>query len=463
MPSNSSNVTMDPLSWAIAVEDPEIVEITDLISGEILDTRAFIRSHRYGELVNERVAMRTVLKRSEPRYACAICGVSVYLISSTRKWFFFRHSSEDGSCPAQTRSPLSEVEIRARKYHGLKESDAHKHIKNLIERSLRADKEFDQQKIHQEKRWRSDANPKVYRQPDVQACIANQRFAFEVQLSTTFLDVVVGRRIFYEEEGALLIWVLGTFSPSYRRLTVDDLLFSNNSNIFVVDEETTSLSEESSRFHLRCFFRRPFRDGKSASARWENKLVAFKDVVKNVELQQAYIFDYATEERLLLEEINDELREELIAFWDKTMPIFEGDPAQVAQWKNIQLALADRNITVPDTPRWSNFQTMVNTILSAKRGEPVGWKFNTLIQVAHHLTQGHTRHLLSFGYALEVYGHKETLEQQDISGKWKAKREEIRQKISRRDAEYMPEEKWLSALMFLFPPVGERIAKFLEK
>ena len=48
------------------------------------------------------------------------------------KRFFFRHKTEDGSCPAKTRGTLSEEEIRARKYHGLRESEAHKRIKQLI-------------------------------------------------------------------------------------------------------------------------------------------------------------------------------------------------------------------------------------------------------------------------------------------------------------------------------------------
>ncbi|WP_448030398.1 ABC transporter ATP-binding protein [Bradyrhizobium liaoningense] len=48
---------------------------------------------------------------------------------------------------------MSEEEIRARKYHGLRESEAHKRIKRLIERSLRADPSFDTETIVQEKRW----------------------------------------------------------------------------------------------------------------------------------------------------------------------------------------------------------------------------------------------------------------------------------------------------------------------
>jgi hypothetical protein len=236
------NATIDPQASALPVENPEIVEVIDLVAGLVLDVKTFIASHRYGDFIAKRVRIRESLKTQKPLFACALCSVPVYAVASPDKHFFSRHSVEDGSCPAQTRHGLSQSDILAHKYHGLRESEAHKRIKRLIERSLAADPSGD---------------PKSWRQPDVQAARGDQRFAFEVQLSTTFLGVVVERRLFYRDEGAMLIWVLGGFEPDYRRLTVDDLLFSNNSNILVVDDETTKVSEDTRCFHVRCFYRSP--------------------------------------------------------------------------------------------------------------------------------------------------------------------------------------------------------------
>ena len=265
-------ITIDPQSPATPVADPEIAEVIDRVTGVVLETKRFIASHQYGEFVKQRVRIRESLKADKPLFACALCSTPVYVVASTEKHFFFRHSVEDGSCPAQTRNKLSEAEILARKYHGLRESDAHKRIKHLIDRSLTADASFAPESIVQEKRWRATGDPKTWRQPDVQAARYGQRFAFEVQLSTTFLGVAVERRIFYREEGAVLLWILGHFEPDYRRLTVDDLLFSNNANILVVDDETTRLSEETHCFHLRCFYRHPVRDGRDVSETWQEKL-----------------------------------------------------------------------------------------------------------------------------------------------------------------------------------------------
>jgi len=69
------NVTIDARAYATPVHDPEIVEVIDLVSGEVYQTKAFIARHRYGELVEARVDMREALKndsrvtyaRSAPR------------------------------------------------------------------------------------------------------------------------------------------------------------------------------------------------------------------------------------------------------------------------------------------------------------------------------------------------------------------------------------------------------------
>lgn len=171
--------------------------------------------------------------------ACAICGTAVYIVSSPDKAFFFRHRVEDGCCPAQTRDGLSEDDIRTMKYKGAQESEAHRRLKALIERSLVADPRF--QGVLAEKVWRGQRDPASLRRPDIQARLDDLRIAFEAQLTTTFLDVVIGRKTFYRAEGGLLVWVLPHFDPAYRQLTVDDLLFNNNADVLILDRESRSL------------------------------------------------------------------------------------------------------------------------------------------------------------------------------------------------------------------------------
>lgn len=472
MPSLSStmnhaenNITVDPLAPATPVGDPEIAEIIDAGTGKILDAKEFIASHRYGDLVAARVGMREDLKSDRPRHLCALCATPVYLVANLYKRFFFRHRSEDGSCPAVTRADLTEYEIRARKYHGLRESEAHKRIKALIERSLRADPMFVAETIQSERYWRSEIEPKKWRRPDVQAVRANRRFAFEAQLSTTFLDVVVERRMFYREEGALLVWVLAEFSPEYRRLTHDDLLFSNNSNIFVVDKETACISEEKKRFHLRCHFRRPYPNEGMISNRWDQAVVAFDELTQEIDRQRIFLFDYEGAERRTWERLDQEVRDAAISIWaENDEHRFASGQDRLQEWIEIKEKLQDRDVDVPDHPTSdSSFRTMMLAVLSGLRGRPVGWHFDTLIQCAHQTAQGHPENLLAFSYAIKVGGHEELLRKQDISGKWERRCQLNRERIRAGDQSFLPPPEWLPALRFLFPEVGKLVTEFLER
>lgn len=464
IPPTGYNVTVEPASLATPVDDPEISEVINLVTGEIRETKNFISSFRYDRFVAERVRIKESLA-GKPAYACALCSTPVYIVCSPQKLFFFRHTHEDGSCRAQTRNSLTEEQIRARKYHGLRESEAHKRIKGLIERSLRADPAFISKSIESEKRWKAIGDPSLWRQPDVQAESADGRFAFEAQLSTTFLDVVVGRRMFYRNEGAMLVWVLGSFSPDYRRMTTDDLLFSNNSNVFVIDDETVALSEEKKRFHLHCHFRRPFRSGGAIAERWEEALVAFSDLVQDQQSQKVYFFDFDGEERRLKADLDQLLRDEFVAFWREVMnPHFDGKPASVARWAALKDHFSARKIRLPHEPSGdSSFRSLMHGVLSAVTGKPVGWQFDTLVQVAHHLAQSHRENLLAFGFALEEAGHRGLLKSQDMTGKWQRKRRQVWPLIQTRDPDYMPNTEWLPALTFLFPQVGDSIATFLKR
>jgi hypothetical protein len=456
------NVTIDPWAPATPVGDPEIEEIIDLDEGIIRNAQTFISAHRYDALVAQRLRIREALKELKPLYSCPLCSTPVYLVANPEKRFFFRHVVEDGSCPAQTRTHLTEAQIRARKYHGLRESQAHTRIKWLIERSLHADPAFTNTTIMQERRWRSAGDPSRWRQPDVQAMRGAQRFAFEAQLSTTFLDVVVERRLFYKAEGALLIWIMGSFDPGYRRMTTDDLLFSNNSNILLVDDETTRLSEERREFHIRCLHRRCYREANQIGERWDDTVARFAELTCDVASQRAYLFDFEAEERKLEEVLAAELRVDFFDFWGTMQPHFDGRSESLARWHSLRSRLAAHGISVPDNPSGdSSFRPMIHSVLSAVRGVPVGWHFKKLIEVAHHLAIDHPQHLLAFGFAIESAGNKGVLRAQDGTGKWSRKREDIWRRIQKGESSFLPDQRWLPALSFLFPDVGARVNAFL--
>lgn len=305
------NTTVDPLAWAEVVTKPEIDAVRNPRTGHVLDVRRLIRAFRYEHAILLRQALKALVKRGETRLICATCNVPVYLACSTTKRFFFRHRHEDGSCPAVTRMELSEADIRAMKYRGAQESAAHKRIKALLLRSLSADPRF--KDVASEKTWKASEGLSGLRRPDVSARIDTDRLAFEVQLSTTFMDVVLSRKEFYRAERATLVWVLPFFHPTDRRITDDDILFGNNSNVFVVDESTAVASEAAGTFIMKCWYRKPVIQSDEIIDEWVERMVRWDEITVDVARQTIIAFDYAQEVARLREELKSAQLERIAA------------------------------------------------------------------------------------------------------------------------------------------------------
>ncbi|WP_210289175.1 DUF6035 family protein [Aminobacter ciceronei] len=467
------NVTVDPLSAALAVDDPAIIELLDCDSGEFVDAKSWIGGWRYEQLIRERLEIKE-RQLEQPRFRCSLCSVPVYLVSNQFKRFFFRHAMEDGSCPGETRSPLTREEILARKYDGVRESAPHRRIKALIVRSLLTDPAFSG--VLSERQWRSSHDPRSRRQPDVQAIGPLGRVAFEVQLSTTFLDVVAARRNFYRQEDALLVWIMGGFDPDYRRLTTDDLFFSNNSNFLVIDEETTALSENSGKFHVRCHFRRPARNGNQLVDSWESSLIPFDELTYETASQRCWHFDYDGQaeavraeierDRLQCEEAASQaLREGLFSFWLERAPNSRPDRDSILAWSALRRAsAAHHGLALPPSPDDdSSLVALMNGLASAKEGHPVGWSFKHLIEVGHRIAEAYPHHVVAFGHAIRHFGMENLLDAQDRTGKWKARKVAIRRSLEKREPKFMPDAASLPLLVLLIPEVGEKLQSLIAK
>lgn len=437
----AGNVTIDPRAWAQAVSKPEIEEVRSLKSGFVMDVRRLISAFRYERAILLRQKLKSLVKNNEARVVCSTCGVPVYLACSTSKRFFFRHRHEDGSCPAVTRTGFTEADIRAMKYRGAQESEAHRRNKALLLRSLAADARFTE--LLSEQTWRASEGLPGLRRPDVSASVSGLRLAFEVQLSTTFLDVVLNRRAFYRAEGAALVWVVPNFHPYDRRMTDDDILFSNNSNIFVVDEGTAAASEAASSLIMKCWYRRPVIDGDKIADEWIERLVRWDEIKVDVDLQTVVVFDYIGEAARLREEVKTakldriaarqaaieqakvavehDLREQVFRF------VLDDDEdcdylGFQKEWLAINRQLMDINCGLngkhPDVAKVIRF---VHLIESAKSGRPVGFKYKNLAEIGHHIFHQHPDLLMAYGFMLRAFKTRDALDRDDRTKKFEAK------------------------------------------
>jgi hypothetical protein len=282
-----------------------------------------------------------------------------------------------------------------------------------------------------------------------------------VQLSTTFLDVVLGRKRFYRDEGAALVWVLPSFDPSYRRMTTDDILFGNNSNILVVDEATVAASIAASQLIVRVWHRRPRIDGEHIVDDWIERLAAWSELLIDIDRQTVCAFDFAAAESAAISELG-RLRErqkaEREALWRAAGEAAERElRTEIFEW-----ALGEEYVVDPVAyhRRWAELNydlvaygahllgpatdlrvpiRMVKVIATAKAGKPVGFRYDTLVEVAHHLFHQRPELLRGFGYLLRAYGHHHLLAEQDSSGKWAGK-VAVHREAMRREPRFYPAE-----------------------
>lgn len=270
---------------SLTVDNPEIAEVLDLASGEILRVQDLVGDD-YQKALQLRMALRQGIAAGKPLFACPLCTVPVHLVSlAQERRFYLRHEVEDGRCPAKTKGKLSEERILAMKYNGARESAAHKRMKEVIAESLRYDPDFSDVEVEQI--WKSeDANSR--RKPDVRALWkGNLPVAFEVQLSTTFLRVIAERREFYLREGGLLFWVFRKFDMGDARLTMEDVFYNNNRNAFVASEETLAASRAAGAAIFECVWSEPSVEEGQLLWSQHRRCVAFAELTVEQNRQRA--------------------------------------------------------------------------------------------------------------------------------------------------------------------------------
>ncbi len=434
----------------LAVSDPLIVEVIDTRSGTILSAKEVIGSD-YQNLIKLRSDLGSYIKNGEPRYVCSLCHTPVRIVcNGISRLFFFRHELDDGRCTIDTRGNLSEDEINARKYNGVKESEAHKRIKSIVEKSIKIDERFGDPKV--EKVWKGKESGK-WRKPDVSAIFDDKtRFAFEIQLSTTFLRVILERKAFYLKEGGFLCWIFKDIEEEYPRLMQDDIFVNNNSNMFVASEETLSISNKEKQFFLECHWLEPAIDNQEIVDKWEQKIVPISECTFDQEHQRIFFFDYEHEKQKLTQQFDRERFEE---FWLNNASITK-ITENWQGWLAMESILSKHDILLPKkyhlpNPHLSGLMPLLNILYSVKHGIPIGYNYEKLIQIAHLTEDKYKKYLRVFGRALILNERGEQIKREDCSGKWAKKVEKFKPLMQSHDKTYRHDNSFNKLIFFLFP------------
>lgn len=439
---------------SLAVERPEIPEVLNLETGEYVSLQHVVNTE-FSDVIRLRADIKKAQLQGQPLFVCSECGVPVSLLMHpSSRCFYFKHILEDGRCSAVTRGNWTQKEINARKYNGAKESRLHLRMKQHIVSSLKADPQF--HSIETEERW-TDAFNSEWRKPDVRAVYTKPDgtevpVVFEVQLSTTFLDVIVERREFYLRNGGLLFWVFADFPDIGRRLTQDDVFYNNNQNAFVIGEDTKIASDELSEFCLTCVWSEPGLNQANDTLR--RKTISFRDLTLDLPRQRAYFFDFDNARKRLehaAAESLSSLRERFERTW--THPERDGSQLQ-GIWSHFYRGVAQRGIRLREHPGPPP-SALIDALYSAKYGRVVGWRYKKFIEVAHRIAAAHPSFLQLFRRALYIYNRGPQLSAEDRSNKWSERVKAYRAAIGRGDPKYARDGQYDETLILLFPELFE--------
>jgi Family of unknown function (DUF6035) len=435
---------IDPLAQANPAKELKIFEILDCDTGEFIDSREFIRSHKYGEIFEPRHEIRARWKTDNPKYVCSDCQVAISLLAGVeRNWFFFRHLIEDGRCAAKTRGSMNQFQINAVRYNSVVESEPHRRFKQLMYDCASADDSFSDMKIE---RVRTSTTKKgAWRKPDVSALRGDLFHAFEVQLSTTFFDVVLERQSFYRADGAILIWVLPDFDPDDRSMMEDDIFFHNNSNVMVLNEAIAFQSISEGKLHFGCWYRLPSADGETYSESWQYEIVPFDALTLDIERQRVFYFDHEVEKEavnLLITERKKaeqkarvekqsqkrigQLRDRFEEFW---LEHARGKPETSRAWDDLINSNwgAYDEFGLPQNPfDDAELSALLNALYWAKHQRQVGWEHEDIVKVGHHVFDKHQPHFALFAHCLWHFKQIGVVNKIDSTGKLKAKIQSVR-------------------------------------
>lgn len=241
-------------------------------------------------------------KNNEKKLVCSICNQSLKLSGgiSTRQVLHFKHYQDSDNCPIKTAGQKNQKELDTIRYNGAKESPRHLKLKEFIYYQLKKDLRFSNTEM--EKVVKILNQKKSWRRPDVSSLFANKKIVFEIQLQTTYLNVIVDREEDYKNNETYIMWFFDNSNMEKFRFSEEDIFYANNSNAFVLTEETMHLSEKENKFLFECHYKIALPHDGKVSEEWRNKIISVDDLKFDSINYKVYYYDFEKSKRDLLKE-----------------------------------------------------------------------------------------------------------------------------------------------------------------
>jgi len=272
-----------------------------ILSSELLN---YEREYEQKLIFNLRRKLEDIAKFQKRKYlCCAYCGEKVvvrgkYNNKYKKVTIFFKHYRNADKCPVDTINLYSQKEIDAMRYNGAKESYIHKFLKEFIASFLIKDKKMNNIKI--EKVVKSTIEKKDWKKPDISAVFLNKKMVFEIQLQTTYLNIIQDREDFYKENKIYIMWFFYNFNVEKNTYSEKDIFYGNNLNAYVITNKSIALSLILNDFIFYCYYRKPFiQIDDEIDFLWSKKIIKLSNLNFDSKNYKVFFFNYIEEEKKL--------------------------------------------------------------------------------------------------------------------------------------------------------------------
>lgn len=428
-----------------------VKDILNLPNGKFLDAdEVFNRPEE--EVFQERRKLEEAAQQHEKTLVCAICQQPLKIRGDKdgAVSLHFAHLYDSGDCPIKTGKKYTKDEILRMKYNGVKESPLHVKLKNAIAHSIGQENRFSDIKV--DETFKSEGLSKEWKKPDVSARFHDGKIVFEVQLSTTFLSVIVQREVFYRDNGTYIMWLFHEFSTDAetQKFTEKDIIYSNNNNAFVINDETIELSEASEKFLIFCHYRKPvLTDSGNIAFEWEKQLISFDDIKFDTAAFKVYFYDSKAEKEKLQAEVDSQFRANFQeAFLTR-------HPLSYSEKKNLLASFeglfSKKGILF--SPDDDGLHKILDALYSLQLGRMIGYNYPNFISLANLILEYRKEFAELFLLAIKHFGIEEKVLAEDKKGTYRNKVENLPIQNITRNRMYDP------LFITLFPelPVQEEL------
>lgn len=381
-----------------------IQSIRDLSTGDLLIADELLKSLDEPATFELRRKLKIDYRNNSSNIVCEICNSPLYLAGNVNQEHFFKHWKELGDCPIKTKGKYSQKEIDRMKYNGVKESKPHIEIKEHLYGYLSSSAEY--KDVKKEAVQKSTDIIGWWKKPDISFEYKNMRAVIEIQLSTTYLDVIVEREIFYVQNKIYILWVFDEREISRFRFTEKDVFYDNKRNVFLITNESKRISKEKGELHLVCYYQKAqYKNGRVIDT-WEKEIIPFNTLKYDSTNYKIFYYDYNESLLEAKNTIKNERATEFENYWLKRDSL----DSDTQREKDLYYLGQLRPDLVTDGFIEKKLLNILSALYSVKHGKMIGFGFPNFITLSNFILEQRPEFSKIFMWALDIYRLRKEVE-----------------------------------------------------